>query len=312
MNTLCRKLLLKTTRVSFFKKWLMNQHNIYSVAQITYSPDVFVMHGSAIMENVMLCNTMFPPFFDVYVCNSPTETIEMNMYHLYKIIGRVTSFRYNSITIEIYDATEYKMVVICFKTENKSDEYHIRCPCVKQPTSILQIIPNKSDPYITVHLDGAVLCAALSKFETDVFHKVSFAFKLNKHRQAMLCMDTTETYMLALRGQTDMMKGVVSIPIQKYCYHSNTRNTRNHNVEFEHLQQFKMKAFSIESLSKCVHFYHLSESKTVQMVFYTVSNVLMLIFPIKNSGRVEVLLPPVQTHYDTENYVSSPSSSDSE
>lgn len=283
MHTLSKELFLKTTDVAYFKKWLMNQNNIYSIAQITYTPDVFLMHGTSVMENIMLCNTLYPSFFDTYRCLLPKATIEMNMFHLYKIIGRASSFRYNSIVIQVFDEKTYKIVSISFETDNKKDEYHIRCQRVHQTTSRIQQLPNKKEPYVNVKLDGAVLCSALSKFEADIFQKISFALKLNQHKNAMLYVGTDYTQMLALRGKTEMIKGNVCIPIAK---HSN-------NISC--LKNFK-KSFSLESLSKCIHFYHLAIKKTIHLVFYLQSNVVMLIFHMKNKGRVEVLLPPLQDH----------------
>ena len=111
----------------------------------------------------------------------------------------------------------------------------------------------------------------------------------------LLCVGTNDTHMLALRGKTDMMKGNVCIPID------------THTKYISCLKDFTNKTFSLESLSKCIHFYHLSIQKIIQLVFYTQSNVVMLIFPMKNGGRVEVVIPPLLDHL-VERY----SSSDSE
>jgi hypothetical protein len=220
------------------------------------------------------------------------------MYHLYKIIGRATSFRYNSISIRIYEESDYKTMTIAFVTENKTNEYHIRCKKICSPvhkTSFEHTIEEQEK--ISFSVDGISLCSALSRFEPDTFSGVSFAFHQRSVQNTVLTLDTKNNYTLALRGKTDMIKGKVCVPV----------NVQQHSLEI--LQSLRKEHFSLEILIKCIHFYHLSVHKHIELVYYPVSNRIMLIFIMKRDSKVEILLPSLQKNaFDRYSY----SSSDSE
>ena len=288
MHTSSKELQLQTSHVAYFKKWLMNQSNIYSFAKITYSADMFIMHGTSTLENIMLCNTILPDFFEIYQCDVLDKTtIEVNMFHLYRIIGLASSFRYNYIHITIHHENSYKMMTISFETENKVNRYHIRCGIVDQSQPITDRLPKQKETYVKITLDGTVFASALSKFETDVFQTISFSIQQNEANKAVLAIGTQQTDMLTIRGKTDMMKGFVCVQFED----------NNNNIHL--LKEFKKNTFSIETLLKCLHFYHLANQQKIHFVFYLQSNILMLYFNMKHGGHVEALIPSLKENmYD--------------
>ena len=174
------------------------------------------------------------------------------------------------------------MMTISFETENKTNTYHIRCSVVDQSQSITQLLPKHEETYVKITLDGTVFTSALSKFETDVFQTISFSIQLNKDNKAVLALGPHDTQMLKIRGKTDMVKGNVCIQLD------------DENDNINRIKEFRQNTFSIETLLKCLHFYHLAIQQKIHLVFYLQSNILMLYFKMKHNGHVEALIPPLK------------------
>lgn len=291
MQTQCPELLLTTAHVAYFKKLVAHQNRLCSEVKLYYDKTGVTMHGTSATDSVLLTICIGKGFFKNYECQC-RRVVRINIYHLYKIIKRVTSFMYHTIHIRIYpNETQgaYNWMHFWFETENRMDKYHTRVYSVtnKEPLLSRESL-NNSSPSKTIHMEinAAQFLDALHKFDVEMFQTVTFTLK---GRYKKKTTGQTDTYKLGveadrntvvMRGRTDSITGNVHMHASSLTGHSKHVNIKNHR-------------YSLELLHKSLVFYKLSQSTTCIVQFFPHFKLLCLVFHLPHDVFVEVLLPHI-------------------
>ena len=191
------------------------------------------------------------------------DCIELNMFQLYRIIKRASSFRYERICLSGCSAVTtssvqhsppsspsspslYRVLSIRFETQNKCDVYHMRCPLLVVPTpptasnppsmeSLLWTSPlDLHHPLSRCPSSETRLCwwsipvdqfdDALQRFDHETFNTI----RIRQHSDTIsLSPDHNPT--LTLRSKTDSVSGSVHLPAHVPPMESTTNQTHSSN-----------------------------------------------------------------------------------
>lgn len=305
------ELQLTTTRVAYFKKLITRQNHLCSEVRLCFDNDGLTMYGTSATDSVVLTLSIGKIFFEHYECNQP-RIVRINIYHLYKIIKRATSFMYHTVHIHIFQNTTgeddaYNWMHLLFETENRTDKFHTRVYSVDEASlplsreSLVQLSPSQS---VQMHIDGALLMDALDKFDKDMFQTVTFTLR-DKHKTTatqgakMYKMDMKAgDALLVVRGKTDCISGNVSVRTVSKTMHS------------KHLGIHKHK-YSLELLCKSMTFYKLSQTSTCSIQFFPYFKLMCITYCLPHNVVAEIILPHMpNTVWD--DLSGTPSSSDTD
>ena len=307
------ELRLTTTRVAYFKKLITRQNHLCSEVKLCFNQDGLTMYGTSATESVILTLSIGKIFFEHYECNQ-SRIVRINIYHLYKIIKRATSFMYQKVNIHIFknktgDDTPYNWMHLVFETENRTDKFHTRVYSADETSlplsreSLVHLSPSQT---IQIKIDGALLMEALNKFDKDVFQTVTFTLR-GKCTPKRSTTTSTKLYtmdmkghdaLLVVRGKTDCIHGNVSVQTMTKMTHS------------KHLTIHKHK-YSLELLCKSMTFYKLSHSSTCSIQFFPQFKLMCITYNLPHNVFAEVILPHIpNTVWDDSLGISSASDND--
>ena len=207
-----------TTYVAYFKKTVMHLRNHCAYVHFTTvgvkhkrEQPALLLHGNSAIDHLHLRATLPSTFFDTFEnqahdgLHSQEGALEVNLYLLYDIIRRATSFRCQQIRLR-WDTSSLSgtctppLLHISFETGNKRDMYQLACRNVLPSTTSLPMHP-VSPPIVTerhgVQVDAALLHSALLRFDEDTFTTVTLSLR---------------NHALVLKSKTDAMRGRVKLP----------------------------------------------------------------------------------------------------
>ena len=161
------------TTLARFKKMVMHLRQHCSFVQLRVCPTGMLWVGTSSIDHLTLRMRLDKEHFESfesfqssdscktirYPANQQADRdrsccidcIELNMFQLYRIIKRASSFRYERICLSgcsavttssvqhsppcpRYSPSLYRVLTIRFETQNKCDVYHMRCPLLVVPT----------------------------------------------------------------------------------------------------------------------------------------------------------------------------------
>jgi hypothetical protein len=305
MHTQCPELLLTTAHVAYFKKLIAHQNRLCSEVKLCYDQTGVTMHGTSATDSVLLTICIGKIFFKNYDCQS-SRVVRINIYHLYKIIKKVTSFMYHTIHIRIYpNETQdaYNWMHLWFETENRMDKYHTRVYSItnNEPVLSRESLHNAS-PSNTVQMEmnATQFLDALHKFDAEMFQTVTFTVKGVYKKNTTGQSDTyrigveADKSTVVVRGRNDSITGNVHMRASSLTGHPTRVNIKNHR-------------YSLELLHKSLAFYKLSPSTTCTVQFFPHFKLLCLVFHLPHDVFVEVLLPHIPNTYGEDTACSSAS-----
>lgn len=291
MQSRCFEVRLSTKHVAYFKKMVTRQNRLCSEVTMSFHQNGLTMHGTSATDNIVLTLFLDKIFFHTYIC-AHSRVVRINIYHLHKIIKRVTSFMYHTVHLQIFkeDNADYNWMHLMFETENRTDRFHTRVFAVKdaKPTlsreSLMQLSPSHT---VQMKMSGVVLLEALNKFDTDMFQTVTFKVRA-KYKQSNAKNDTTRAFkigveaendVLVVRGRTDNISGKV-----------NVRATTGGPAATKHLGISKHR-YSLELLCKSMAFFQLSEKPHCSVQFFPHFKLMCLSFELSYGIYAEIILP---------------------
>lgn len=291
-----------TNHVSYFKKLIANQYALCSDIKMKYDKQKLIFYANSTTENVFLTMNMTMPFFDMYSCTTP-NVIRLNIYHFYKIIKRITSFRYKSIQLFVYEEeeqTQCHWIHITFHTENRTDTYHTRGYSTNEDRFL--VFPSHASPssdILQMNINGRTFSHALHQFDDDMFKTLQFSLQLNPTNKCELYVKPTHDHHLLLKGRTDVISGKVIIKTKMKV-----------QLYDDMLQKLKRQHYSLCFLRKSLQFFKLSDKSTFTLTFYPEFKVLMLLFKLPYHVNVEIVLPDIPCEGWSDNVFSSDADSD--
>ena len=250
-----------------------------------------MMHGTSATDNVLLTICIGKVFFKSYECHH-RHVVRINVYHLYKIIKRVTSFMYHTIHIRIYPnepQEAYNWMHLWFETENRIDKYHTRVYSVSDVEPVLSresLISSSPSQTVQMEMNGALFLDALHKFDVEMFQAVTFTLKGRYKKKTKKQADTykigveADRNMVVVRGRTDSITGNVHMRASSLTGRSKHLGIQNHR-------------YSLEMLHKSMVFYKLSQSTNCTVQFFPHFKLMCLVFHLPHDVFVEVLLPHI-------------------
>lgn len=229
-----------TNHVAHFKQVICHIRNNCSFMELHVCDNGLHWCGSSSVDHLMMHVYMPSHEFITYgaCCQSPSSSshthrsstnngtsalcvLEINMFQLYRIIKRVTSFRYEQICISIdvpsrssntNVSSPYCIVTIQFITCNKHDVYHMRCRQVERIASqidrgidkwVTHINENENKPpnlQKYPNYDRRVwrvsvrhFHEALQRFDQESFHTISIRQNCTAGKQEPICGIGTTT-----------------------------------------------------------------------------------------------------------------------
>ena len=272
------------TTLARFKKMVMHLRQHCSFVQLRVCPTGMLWVGTSSIDHLTLRMRLdrehfesfesFEPFQSSSSCKTDRhpanqqakrdrtcciDCIELNMFQLYRIIKRASSFRYERICLSGCSAVTtssvqhsppcprsspslYRVLSIRFETQNKCDVYHMRCPLLVVPTPSTASNPPSTESLLwTSPLDlhhplsrcpssETRLCwwsipvdqfdDALQRFDHETFSTI----RIRQHSHTIsLSPDHNPT--LTLRSKTDSVSGSVHLPAHVPPMESTTNQT---------------------------------------------------------------------------------------
>ena len=284
------EVLLSTKHVAYFKKIVTRQNRLCSEVTMSFHRDGLTMHGTSATDNIVTTVFLDKIFFHTYSCAQP-RVVRINIYHLHKIIKRVTSFLYHTVHLQIFkeDNADYKWMHLLYETENRTDRFHTRVFTVRETKplltrdSLVQLSPSHT---VRMKMSGVVLLEALSKFDTDMFQTVTFKVRgkyksedINNADRAFKIGVEAENDVLVVRGRTDNIAGKV-----------NVRATTG-PAATKHLGGISKHRYSLDLLCKSMAFFHLSEQPQCSVQFFPHFKLMSLSFELSHNIYAEIILP---------------------
>lgn len=308
MQTPRSELLLTTSHVAYFKKLVAHQNRLCSEVKLCYDQSGMTMYGTSAIDNVLLTICIGRVFFKSYDCQC-RRVVRINIYHLYRIIKRVTSFMYHTIHIRIYPnetRDAYNWMHIWFETENRTDKYHTRVYSVTNNEPLLSRESlNSSSPSQTIQMEmnAALFLDALHKFDIEMFQTVTFTLKGRYKKKKKKTNEQTDTYKIGVeadqntivvRGRTDSITGNVHMRASSLTGHPALASIQNYR-------------YSLEMLHKSLQFCKLSPSTTCTIQFFPHFKLMCMVFHLPHDVFVEVILPHIPNTHGEETACSSAS-----
>lgn len=266
-----------------------------SEVKVSYDSTGVTFHGTSATDNIVLTIAISKHFFNIYD-GVESLTFRVNIYHLHKIIKRVTSFMYHTIHIHIYGGhtnEKYSWMHLLFETQNRTDQFHTRIYPILEYDPIMcvdHLAKMSPSQVIKLTVNGDDFIGALERFDKDMFQSISFAFRKNKngnHKQhdtskyhVDVCGETNNT--LVIRSRTDSITGRVRLRSSNCC--------RGDTKQFAHLRHFK---YSLEMLSKSSLFYKLSKRAECTLQIFPQFKVVCLQFRLPHDVMVDIILPQI-------------------
>jgi hypothetical protein len=207
----------ETTHIATLKKMVCNMRSHCSFMNVMFRRDGVHWVGTSAVDHlhlhVHMPNSMFCECHmgrgqqtgadaDTDEQHAPICVCEINMMHLYRIIKRATSSRYETLRFTINkrgvaldttttatsSAANYTMVMLRFATCNKQDMYHMRCSTIHIPSrhtqdkhQVLSDVVGCGGPGRSWggcspgwRVSSQQLHDALLRFDPESFHTVSF------------------------------------------------------------------------------------------------------------------------------------------
>lgn len=291
-----------TKHVSYFKKLIANQYALCSDIKMKYDNQQLIFYANSTTENVFLTMDMSVSFFDMYSCTTP-NVIRLNIYHFYKIIKRVTSFRYKSIRLFVYEKeaqTHCHWIQITFQTDNRTDTYHTRGYSTNEDRSMC--FPSYASPSsntLQMSINGRTFSHALHQFDNDMFKTLQFSLQLNPKNKCELYVKPSHVHHLLLKGRTDVISGKVIIKTKMKV-----------QLYDDILKKLNRQQYSLFFLRKSLHFFKLSKQSTFTLTFYPEYKVLILLYKLPYHVNVEIVLPDIPCEGWYDNVFSSDADSD--
>ena len=288
-----------TNHVSYFKKLIANQYALCSEIKMKYDKNHLIFYANTTTENIFLTMNMDMSFMSTFLCTKP-NVIRLNIYHFYKIIKRITSFRYKSIQLFVYEEekqTRCHWIHIIFNTENRTDTYHTRGYSANDLFFPSYLSPSSES--LKMHIQGNAFSHALHQFDNDMFKTLQFSFRFNPKHDCDLYVTPTCDHHLLLKGRTDVISGKVIIKTQLKLPQCT-----------DALQKLKKQKYSLSYLIKSLNFFKLSENPTFTLIFYPECKVLVLLYDLPYNVNVEIILPNMPCDSWTDSTFSSASDSD--
>ena len=251
-----------TSHVAYFKKTVMHLRNHCAYVHFTGLTHALRIHGNSAIDHLHLRATLPSTFFDTYEMEPTTTSLEVNLYLLYDIIRRATSYRCQRIRLRWRDHTLH----ISFETDNKRDVYQLACRLVDDTSPLLPHVERSEVSDLPcVRVDAAQLHRALLRFDDDTFTAVTLSIR---------------PHALVLKSKTDAMRGRVKLPV--------TPRTTRH----------KCGTFALADLLLTTRFGLLSADKMVRLapVAYADDRAMLHVrFALWAGASVDVLFPKVST-----------------
>lgn len=228
---------------------MMHVRNHCSFVQLGVSRQGLLWSGTSSIDHLKMRIRLDADWFEsFYITETNSETksepptlvdhIELNMFQLYRIIKRASSFRYERIRLSVASATpqvvhsspgtcssatrSYRFLVIRFETQNKYDVYHMRCPQPEHLEGLLVDDLTKCStiwPHPCHSASDCTTCSwctlpisqlydALQRFDHDTFHSI----RIRQHsRTQSISLCPLRNHTLTLRSKTDSMSGKVHL-----------------------------------------------------------------------------------------------------
>lgn len=303
-----------TTHVAYFKKTMMHLRNHCAYVHFTTvagakherEQPALLLHGNSAIDHLHLRATFPQTFFDTFDEDATHDALgargalEVNLYLLYDIIRRATSFRCQRIrlrwdTAPPSDKRAPPLLHISFETGNKRDVYQLACRYVR-PSSIttttttslptlptlpaLPVCPPSATERCGVRVDAALLHNALLRFDEDTFTTVTLSLR---------------NHALVLKGKTDAMRGRVKLPATT-ASSSASSSSRSPHTPVRH----KCGTFALADLLLTTRFGLLSADKVVhiapvQDATSSGASMLHVHLDLWANACVDVLFPTVVT-----------------